>query len=192
MNLKLCLKTINVFSFLLLAATKILQFHVVFLFICMCKWLHSVHLCHFRDFLCHPVLDRRSQGQLQFCPFRTEKKNTSCNNPQYGGGVSQLITGSTRHTLKLCKLYLFLGTVRCYNFAFHTAIVHAPLFPFYASLFPHFYHILRCSFCIFCIMCSNLCLGSRKGIRPVKNLSLIHIWRCRRIERCRSRWSPYH
>ena len=26
----------------------------------------------------------------------------------------------------------------------------------------------------------------------VSNLSLIHIWRCRRIERCRSRWSPYH
>ena len=23
-------------------------------------------------------------------------------------------------------------------------------------------------------------------------LSLIHILRCRRIERCRSRWSPYH
>ncbi len=23
-------------------------------------------------------------------------------------------------------------------------------------------------------------------------LSLIHIWRCRRIRRCRSRWSPYH
>ena len=26
----------------------------------------------------------------------------------------------------------------------------------------------------------------------VNSLSLIHIWRCRRIERCRSRWSPYH
>ena len=26
----------------------------------------------------------------------------------------------------------------------------------------------------------------------VSHLSLIHIWRCRRIERCRSRWSPYH
>ena len=26
----------------------------------------------------------------------------------------------------------------------------------------------------------------------VLTLSLIHIWRCRRIERCRSRWSPYH
>eukprot|EP00826_Nyctotherus_ovalis_P059774 TRINITY_DN8342_c0_g1_i5.p2 TRINITY_DN8342_c0_g1~~TRINITY_DN8342_c0_g1_i5.p2 ORF type:complete len:187 (+),score=0.94 TRINITY_DN8342_c0_g1_i5:238-798(+) len=26
----------------------------------------------------------------------------------------------------------------------------------------------------------------------VKTLSLIHICRCRRIERCRSRWSPYH
>ena len=26
----------------------------------------------------------------------------------------------------------------------------------------------------------------------VLSLSLIHIWRCRRIERCRSRWSPYH
>ena len=25
-----------------------------------------------------------------------------------------------------------------------------------------------------------------------QHLSLIHIWRCRRIERCRSRWSPYH
>ena len=26
----------------------------------------------------------------------------------------------------------------------------------------------------------------------LESLSLIHIWRCRRIERCRSRWSPYH
>ena len=26
----------------------------------------------------------------------------------------------------------------------------------------------------------------------ITGLSLIHIWRCRRIERCRSRWSPYH
>eukprot|EP00826_Nyctotherus_ovalis_P041066 TRINITY_DN40_c0_g1_i13.p1 TRINITY_DN40_c0_g1~~TRINITY_DN40_c0_g1_i13.p1 ORF type:complete len:109 (-),score=1.88 TRINITY_DN40_c0_g1_i13:13-339(-) len=26
----------------------------------------------------------------------------------------------------------------------------------------------------------------------VQDLSLIHICRCRRIERCRSRWSPYH
>ena len=25
-----------------------------------------------------------------------------------------------------------------------------------------------------------------------KNLSLIHIWRCRRSTLCRSRWSPYH
>ena len=24
------------------------------------------------------------------------------------------------------------------------------------------------------------------------HLSLIHIWRCRRVLRCRSRWSPYH
>ena len=28
--------------------------------------------------------------------------------------------------------------------------------------------------------------------QSVLDLSLIHIWRCRRIERCRSRWSPYH
>eukprot|EP00826_Nyctotherus_ovalis_P011655 TRINITY_DN13030_c0_g1_i1.p2 TRINITY_DN13030_c0_g1~~TRINITY_DN13030_c0_g1_i1.p2 ORF type:complete len:131 (+),score=36.33 TRINITY_DN13030_c0_g1_i1:298-690(+) len=26
----------------------------------------------------------------------------------------------------------------------------------------------------------------------LQDLSLIHICRCRRIERCRSRWSPYH
>ena len=27
---------------------------------------------------------------------------------------------------------------------------------------------------------------------PTQSLSLIHIWRCRRTPRCRSRWSPYH
>ena len=34
--------------------------------------------------------------------------------------------------------------------------------------------------------CHCHCYNIRQG------LSLIHIWRCRRIERCRSRWSPYH
>ena len=39
--------------------------------------------------------------------------------------------------------------------------------------------------------------GLRKGLasaqrRGPRYLSLIHICRCRRIERCRSRWSPYH
>ena len=33
---------------------------------------------------------------------------------------------------------------------------------------------------------------SALGWGKVVQLSLIHIWRCRRIERCRSRWSPYH
>ena len=38
------------------------------------------------------------------------------------------------------------------------------------------------------------CLISKwKGRKvSVKNLSLIHIWRCRRAAKCRSRWSPYH
>ena len=36
----------------------------------------------------------------------------------------------------------------------------------------------------------NVC--GKAGIHAVLVLSLIHIWRCRRIERCRSRWSPYH
>ena len=26
----------------------------------------------------------------------------------------------------------------------------------------------------------------------IEELSLIHIWRCRRSTLCRSRWSPYH
>ena len=34
--------------------------------------------------------------------------------------------------------------------------------------------------------------GLKKNSWTVHSLSLIHIWRCRRIERCRSRWSPYH
>ena len=29
-------------------------------------------------------------------------------------------------------------------------------------------------------------------IDVISNLSLIHIWRCRRSTLCRSRWSPYH
>ena len=42
---------------------------------------------------------------------------------------------------------------------------------------------------------NRLCHNGLKA-KPSKcvlfKLSLIHIWRCRRIERCRSRWSPYH
>eukprot|EP00826_Nyctotherus_ovalis_P050472 TRINITY_DN6185_c0_g2_i3.p1 TRINITY_DN6185_c0_g2~~TRINITY_DN6185_c0_g2_i3.p1 ORF type:complete len:261 (+),score=66.73 TRINITY_DN6185_c0_g2_i3:171-953(+) len=33
---------------------------------------------------------------------------------------------------------------------------------------------------------------NKRNWKPVLALSLIHICRCRRIERCRSRWSPYH
>ena len=33
-------------------------------------------------------------------------------------------------------------------------------------------------------------MGKRTGKVPY--LSLIHIWRCRRLLTCRSRWSPYH
>ena len=32
----------------------------------------------------------------------------------------------------------------------------------------------------------------RHGLRDLRMLSLIHIWRCRRSYACRSRWSPYH
>ena len=37
------------------------------------------------------------------------------------------------------------------------------------------------------------CVGTRCfWLRCVLDLSLIHIWRCRRYAVCRSRWSPYH
>ena len=32
----------------------------------------------------------------------------------------------------------------------------------------------------------------KRKTKSGKNLSLIHIWRCRRYSLCRSRWSPYH
>ena len=41
-------------------------------------------------------------------------------------------------------------------------------------------------FVYFCVKISLLYNSS------VKDLSLIHIWRCRRYAVCRSRWSPYH
>ena len=37
----------------------------------------------------------------------------------------------------------------------------------------------------------NLLPKEKKNVRK-RNLSLIHIWRCRRSYACRSRWSPYH
>ena len=48
----------------------------------------SAFLSIFRVFLCHPVLDRCSQVQLQLCPFLTilallYQKKTSYNNPNY-------------------------------------------------------------------------------------------------------------
>ena len=41
----------------------------------------------------------------------------------------------------------------------------------------------------------NMPLSMEVGLGPghiVLDLSLIHIWRCRRSTLCRSRWSPYH
>ena len=35
-------------------------------------------------------------------------------------------------------------------------------------------------------------LPARRLVRSELDLSLIHIWRCRRSTLCRSRWSPYH
>ena len=43
--------------------------------------------------------------------------------------------------------------------------------------------------------CIKLALAMEVGLSPgdfVLDLSLIHIWRCRRSTLCRSRWSPYH
>ena len=45
------------------------------------------------------------------------------------------------------------------------------------------------------VLCTSVYRSSSKvyvGQLQEELLSLIHIWRCRRIERCRSRWSPYH
>ena len=39
---------------------------------------------------------------------------------------------------------------------------------------------------------SGMKLQVVSNFNPVNNLSLIHIWRCRRLLTCRSRWSPYH
>ena len=39
---------------------------------------------------------------------------------------------------------------------------------------------------------ANTCNGNMNAQSAECGLSLIHICRCRRIERCRSRWSPYH
>ena len=45
------------------------------------------------------------------------------------------------------------------------------------------------------LLFSHPCISLYPSVSWLQNcqyLSLIHIWRCRRIERCRSRWSPYH
>ena len=53
----------------------------------------------------------------------------------------------------------------------------------------HIYVHLLCT----CNMCSRAWLHIYVHLLCTCNmLSLIHIWRCRRLLRCRSRWSPYH
>ena len=59
------------------------------------------------------------------------------------------------------------------------------------------YHVWKYIDDIYPILsCENIGYISPIYIMPslllTNMLSLIHIWRCRRIERCRSRWSPYH
>ena len=49
---------------------------------------------------------------------------------------------------------------------------------------------------ICCRCCSSSAVSSAADAKlvcwPNQRLSLIHIWRCRRLLTCRSRWSPYH
>ena len=47
----------------------------------------------------------------------------------------------------------------------------------------------RVAWCLLKCFYSHICC---LGAITVCNLSLIHIWRCRRSTLCRSRWSPYH
>ena len=58
---------------------------------------------------------------------------------------------------------------------------------FWFKLFFRFQIVFRFHW-VFCVGCFVFNFNRSK----VFVLSLIHIWRCRRIERCRSRWSPYH
>ena len=58
-----------------------------------------------------------------------------------------------------------------------------PLHSYHACLF-HGYHAI--------VLCSIPGLSHLSYHAPPHTLSLIHIWRCRRRLRCRSRWSPYH
>ena len=50
-------------------------------------------------------------------------------------------------------------------------------------------YIMRFLVILFFVMSSQFAFG--QSSQPFY-LSLIHIWRCRRRLRCRSRWSPYH
>ena len=47
---------------------------------------------------------------------------------------------------------------------------------------------------VFIILCLAKYFHRMKleNVNSIYTLSLIHIWRCRRLGRCRSRWSPYH
>ena len=44
---------------------------------------------------------------------------------------------------------------------------------------------------VLCQFWTIICMVFRT-ILILHSLSLIHIWRCRRLVECRSRWSPYH
>ena len=45
---------------------------------------------------------------------------------------------------------------------------------------------------VYMFSCTRTDSWSRSKVLTSLTLSLIHIWRCRRLLTCRSRWSPYH
>ena len=57
---------------------------------------------------------------------------------------------------------------------------------------PHYQSALIVNDITYSGVVANLEPGTLGSPLSLPFLSLIHIWRCRRIERCRSRWSPYH
>ena len=88
--------------------------------------------------------------------------------------------------------YRYAGYITPYQKVYSLAGIY------YLRCNQHYNNIAQCSLAYYtydsCRSYTVTRVSCNTSMRQVilLHLSLIHIWRCRRIERCRSRWSPYH
>ena len=107
--------------------------------------------------------------------------------PGRGGRISLRIAHHSHNFRSIRTFYVTCCCLSCLLISLGYIVSYQVYIYIYISSV--FLYVCLCV-CLYLQSCS--CLNTHTHTHTHIYLSLIHIWRCRRIERCRSRWSPYH